>query len=220
MSGRSGGPAEGRPIRAALFDFGGVILSSPFDAFADYEREQGLPQGTIRSVNATNPDENAWARLERSEVDLDGFCELFEAEARALGHDLDARAVIGLLAGRLRPAMVEAVRRCRTRLSTGLLTNNFVLRDRHVDREHEMAEVLGLFDVVVESSRVGVRKPDPRFYQLACEALRIEPTEAVFLDDLGVNLKPARAMGMTTIKVVDPEDAITELERAVGFSLR
>lgn len=220
MSGRSRPTSQGPPIRAALFDFGGVILSSPFDAFTDYEREQGLPEGTIRSVNATNPDDNAWARLERSEVDLDGFCELFEAEARALGHDLDARAVIGLVAGRVRPAMVEVVRRCGTRMSTGLLTNNFVLGGRHVDREREMAEVLELFDVVVESSKVGVRKPDPRFYELACEALRVQPTEAVFLDDLGVNLKPARAMGMTTIKVVDPEDAITELEEVVGFPLR
>jgi putative hydrolase of the HAD superfamily len=208
------------PIRAALFDFGGVILSSPFDAFADYEREHGLPEGTIRAVNATDPDANAWARLERSEIDLDGFCVQFEAEARTLGHELDARAVLGLLAGRVRPAMVEAVRRCGERLATGLLTNNFVVGAGHVDREDEMGEVLSLFDVVVESSKVGVRKPDPRFYELACEALGIEPAEAVFLDDLGVNLKPARAMGMTTIKVLDPDTALAELESVVGFPLR
>lgn len=205
-------------IKAALFDFGGVILSSPFEAFADYEREQGLPDGIIRTVNATNPDTNAWARLERSEVDVDGFCELFEAEARALGHDLDARAVIGLLAGRLRPAMVEAVRRCGERLATGLLTNNFVVGG-HIDREGEMAEVMALFDVVIESSKVGVRKPDPRFYEIACEALSIDPAEAVFLDDLGVNLKPARAMGMRTIKVVDADQAIRDLESVVSFPL-
>ncbi len=205
-------------IKAALFDFGGVILSSPFEAFADYEREQGLPDGIIRTVNATNPDTNAWARLERSEVDVDGFCELFEAEARALGHDLDARAVIGLLAGRLRPAMVEAVRRCGERLATGLLTNNFVVGG-HIDREGEMAEVMALFDVVIESSKVGVRKPDPRFYEIACEALSIDPAEAVFLDDLGVNLRPARAMGMRTIKVVDADQAIRDLESVVGFPL-
>ena len=206
-------------LKAALFDFGGVILSSPFEAFADYEREQGLPDGIIRTVNATNPDTNAWARLERSEVDVDGFCELFEAEARALGHDLDARAVIGLLAGRLRPAMVEAVRRCGERLATGLLTNNFVVGG-HIDREGEMAEVMALFDVVIESSKVGVRKPDPRFYEIACEALSIDPAEAVFLDDLGVNLKPARAMGMRTIKVVDADQALRDLESVVGFPLR
>jgi putative hydrolase of the HAD superfamily len=206
-------------IRAALFDFGGVILSSPFEAFSRYERESGLPDGFLRRLNATNPDSNAWARLERSEVDLATFCDLFEAEARAAGHEVRGREVIGLLAGELRPRMVEAVRRCAERLTTGLLTNNFVVGAGHVDREGEMAEVLALFDAIVESSKVGVRKPDPRFYRLACEKLGIEPTEAVFLDDLGVNLKPARELGMTTIKVIDPDDAIAELEAVVGFPL-
>jgi putative hydrolase of the HAD superfamily len=206
-------------IRAALFDFGGVILSSPFEAFSRYERESGLPDGFLRRLNATNPDSNAWARLERNEVDLDTFCELFEAEAREAGHDVGGREVIGLLAGELRPQMVEAVRRCAERLITGLLTNNFVVGAGHVDREDEMAEVLALFDAIVESSKVGVRKPDLRFYQLACEQLGIDPTEAVFLDDLGVNLKPARQLGMTTIKVTDPDEAIAELEAVVGFPL-
>jgi putative hydrolase of the HAD superfamily len=207
-------------IRAALFDFGGVILSSPFDAFARYERDNDLPAGFLRQLNATNPDSNAWARLERSEVSVDEFCGLFEAEARAAGHELVGREVIALLAGELRPSMVEAVRRCSKRLVTGLLTNNFVMGGGHVDRETEMGAVLDLFDAVVESSRVGVRKPDRRFYELACDELGIEPREAVFLDDLGVNLKPARQLGMTTIKVVDPDEAISELEQVVGFALR
>ncbi len=219
-------------IRAALFDFGGVILSSPFEAFAEFERREGLPDGFLRTVNATDPDTNAWARLERSEVSLDEFRALFADESRALGHEVDGAFVLDLLQGTLRPRMVEAVRRCSERLLTGLLTNNFVVgaggdRDggghdhqvRHVDREEEMAEVLALFDAVVESSKAGVRKPDPRFYELACSSLGIEPAEAVFLDDLGVNLKPARAMGMTTIKVIDPEVAIAELEAVVGFPL-
>jgi putative hydrolase of the HAD superfamily len=215
-------------IRAALFDFGGVILSSPFEAFATFERERGLPVDFIRSVNATNPDTNAWARLERSEIGLEEFGSRFADESRALGHELHGGFVLDLLQGTLRPPMVEAVRRCSERLLTGLLTNNFVLaRDSdghdhqvaHVDREQEMAEVLAMFDVVVESSKVGVRKPDPRFYELACTQLGIEPGEAVFLDDLGVNLKPARALGMTTIKVVDPDDAIAALEAVVGFPL-
>jgi putative hydrolase of the HAD superfamily len=206
-------------IRAALFDFGGVILSSPFEAFARFEHERGLPEGFLRRVNATDPDTNAWSRLERNEVDLDGFAELFFAEAGALGHEVDGRAVLGLLTGQIRPTMVEAVRRCGERLGTGLLTNNFVVAGDHVDREDEMTAVLGMFDIVIESSKVGVRKPDPRFYELACEALEIDPSEAVFLDDLGINLKPARAMGMTTIKVTDPAEAIAALERAVGFPL-
>ncbi|WP_334144414.1 HAD-IA family hydrolase [Rhabdothermincola sp.] len=207
-------------IRAVLFDFGGVILSSPFEAFARYEAEHGLPDGFIRRVNATNPDTNAWAQLERREITVEEFCARFEAEAADAGHRLDAREVLALLGGELRPEMVEAVRRCSEHLLTGLLTNNFVTVDGHVDRESEMGAVLALFDVVIESSKVGVRKPDPRFYELACRELGIEPGEAVFLDDLGVNLKPAREMGMTTIKVVDPRRALAQLEAVVGFALR
>ncbi len=209
------------PIAAALFDFGGVILSSPFDAFAGYERDHDLPDGFLRRLNATNPDDNAWARFERNQLDAEGFCTAFEAEAERAGHPVDARAVLALLAGDLRPEMVEAVRRCSQKLKTGLLTNNVVsmgAAEMATSGPHE--EVLGYFDVVVESSQVGVRKPDPRFYELACELLSITPPEAVFLDDLGVNLKPARALGMTTIKVNDPAAAIAELEAVVGFPLR
>jgi len=203
-------------IRAALFDLGGVILSSPFDAFAKYELDHGLPAGFIRDLNAANHLTNAWARLERGEVTLDGFATLFEEEARAAGGELDGQAVIALLAGELRPAMVEAVCRCHERLHTALLTNNFVA----LDGDGPAGQLLDLFDVILESSRLGVRKPEPAFYELACERLGIEPHEAVFLDDLGVNLKPARAMGMTTIKVDDPDAAIAELEAIVGFALR
>jgi putative hydrolase of the HAD superfamily len=157
-------------------------------------------------------------------VSIEEFCELFEAEARAAGGELDARDVLGRLRGHIRPEMVEAVRRCREHLKTACLTNNFVAPDAahpegRMDPE-SFEGVLELFDVVVESSKAGCRKPDPRFYEIACEALDIEPHEAVFLDDLGINLKPARAMGMTTIKVVDPADALAELERVVGFPLR
>jgi putative hydrolase of the HAD superfamily len=204
-------------IRAALFDFGGVILSSPFEAFAGYEVAEGLPEGFLRHLNSTNPDENAWARLERGEVAFEEFCDLYEAEATAMGATIDARRVMGLLGGELRPAMVEAVRRCRARLKTACLTNNFVLGPGSAGAYRN--EVLDLFDVVVESSRTGVRKPDPRFYEIACELLEIEPAEAVFLDDLGINLKPARAMGMTTIKVDDPTRALADLEAVVGFPL-
>jgi putative hydrolase of the HAD superfamily len=205
-------------VRAVLWDFGGVILESPFDAFARYEVEHELPAGFIRKLNSTNPDTNAWARLERSEVNADEFCALFEAEADAMGYRLDAAAVLGLLSGQIRPAMVTAVARCRERLKTALLTNNFVSFGEEVNpREPAVAEILGMFDVVIESSKVGVRKPDPKFYELACDALGIEPDEAVFLDDLGINLKPAKLMGMRTIKVTDPVIALAELEEAVGF---
>jgi putative hydrolase of the HAD superfamily len=203
-------------IRAVLFDLGGVILTSPFDAFAHYEREQGLPDGFIRGLNAADHLTNAWARLERNEVTLDEFAVLFEQEARAAGGQLDGQAVIALLAGEVRPAMVDAVRRCHGTLRTGLLTNNFVA----MNGDGPVGQLLELFDVVIESSRVGIRKPEPEFYELACERLDVKPEEAVFLDDLGVNLKPAKAMGMTTIKVTDPDTAIADLEAAVGFPLR
>lgn len=204
-------------VKAVLWDFGGVITSSPFDAFSRYEAENGLDPGFIRRLNATDPDRNAWARFERSEVSIAEFAALFEAEAAAAGASVDAMAVMAMLRGQIRPAMVEAVRRCHERVKTGLLTNNFVAPDRSMAPAYE--EVLHHFDVVVESSKVGCRKPDPRFYRMACDQLGIEPAEAVFLDDLGVNLKPARAMGMRTIKVEDPDRALAELEAVVGFGM-
>ena len=207
-------------IRAVIFDFGGVILTSPFEAFTRYESDSGLPAGFLRGLNARDPDTNAWARLERGEVDPAGFAELFEAEARDAGHEVDGQAVLALLAGELRPAMVEALRRCHDRLATALLTNNFVVPDGAAVASTPMAEVLAHFDVIVESSRAGVRKPDPAIYGIVCRDLGVEPHEAVFLDDLGVNLKPARALGMTTIKVDDPDVALAELEEVVGFPLR
>ena len=198
-----------------LWDFGGVILDSPFDGFARYEEDHGLPAGFLRTVNAANPDDNAWARLERGEVGLDEFAALFEQEARAAGGNVEAAGVLALLSGRPRPEMVEAVRRCADRLPTGLVTNNFTLGESR----QELQEILALFHVVIESFRVGLRKPDPRIYELACDALGVVPEGTVFLDDLGINLKPARAMGMTTIKVVDPASALRELEGALGFPL-
>jgi len=209
-------------IRAAFFDFGGVISTSPFESFNRYEEANGLPRDFIRTLNATNPDTNAWAQLERNHVPFDEFCRLYEGEATAAGHDIDAREVIALLSGTIRPEMVEAVRRCKERLKTACLTNNIVSFDEFPKeatangRDH----VLAMFDVIVESSKVGVRKPETRFYEIACEQCGVEPVEAVFLDDLGINLKPAKAMGMTTIKVVDPADALAELEAAVGFPVR
>lgn len=209
-------------IRAAFFDFGGVILSSPFDAFNGFEARHALPPDFIRTINATDPDTNAWARFERSEVAFEEFCDLFEAECREQGYEVTARDLMPLLAGEVRPAMAEAVRRCGEHLVTACLTNNWVsFGDFPADGRADGHDgVLSLFDHIVESSKIGVRKPDPRFYELACQTCGVEPCEAVFLDDLGVNLKPAAAMGMTTIKVIDPSQALSELEQVVGFGLR
>ena len=204
-------------IRAVLFDFGGVISSSPFEAFAHLEAERGLPTDFIRTVNATNPDVNAWAKLERGEVDVEAFGSLWSDEARALGHELDGREVLARLAGEIRPQMVDAIRACRTKYKTACLTNNFTRAEAALSEE--VSAVYGLFDAILESSVLGVRKPDPRFYELACEALDVEPGHCVFLDDLGVNLKPARALGMHTIKVADPDVALAELGELTGLTL-
>jgi putative hydrolase of the HAD superfamily len=206
-------------IRAVLWDFGGVVTTSPFEAFARYEREHDLPEGFIRGLNAANHHENAWARFERSQVTIDEFCTLYEAEAEAAGHPLDARAVIGCLSGDIRPEMVSALLTIKQHgLRQACLTNNFFRFDDAPTREGRTT-ILDVFDVIVESSRIGVRKPEPEFYRIACESLGIEPAEAVMLDDLGVNLKPARELGMTTIKVVDPDEALRELEGVLGFAV-
>lgn len=217
-----GGPAPTsleRPNEAydaVLFDFGGVLIDSPLDAFTRYERQRGLPEGFIRQVNATNHLENAWARFERNELTFDQFCDEFAAETAAAGARVDAGEVFALLTGELRPPMVDALRRLRPHFRTGLLTNNFavpLVGDGHDD-------VLSLFDVVVASAEVGIRKPDPRFYLMACEQLGVCPERSVFLDDLGINLKPARQLGMTTIKVTDVDSAIDDLQRVLGLALR
>jgi putative hydrolase of the HAD superfamily len=204
-------------IRAVLFDFGGVISSSPFEAFAHLEAERGLPADFIRTVNATNPDTNAWAKLERGEVDLETFGSMWSHEAGALGHELDGRLVLERLAGEIRPEMVDAIRSCGTKYKTACLTNNFTRAEAILS--DEVAEVYSLFDAILESRVLGVRKPDRRFYELACEALDVDPDECVFLDDLGVNLKPARELGMHTIKVSDPHVALAELGEWTGLSL-
>jgi putative hydrolase of the HAD superfamily len=204
-------------IRAVLWDLGGVLFAGPCEAFARYERENGLSEGFIRGLNTTNPDTNAWARLERSEVTPEAFCRLFEEEARHAGGVVDGAAVLELLRGELIPEMVAAVRACRAHgLLTACITNNFVPRE---ERPEDVQLDPDLFDAVVESSKVGIRKPDPAIYELACSLLDVAPGECVFLDDLGVNLKPARAMGMTTIKVADHAAALDALSGVLGIAL-
>jgi putative hydrolase of the HAD superfamily len=204
-------------IRAVLWDFGGVILSSPFEAFNRYEAANGLPTDFIRGVNATNPDTNAWALLERNDVTPEEFDALFADESEALGHRIPGADVLALLSGEIRPEMVTALDRViRAGYRTACLTNNVVGGEQRM----EVGDVMVMFEHVVESSKVGCRKPEPRFYEIACELVGVEPSECVFLDDLGINLKPAKAMGMTTIKVGAAEPAIAELEQVLGISLR
>ena len=214
-------------ISAVIFDFGGVITSSPFEAFAHYEQSHGLPKDIIRRTNADNHFENAWAKFERAEIDLATFDALFAAESKALGAEVPGRDVVKLLKGEIRPEMVEALRRIKAAFKTGCITNNLpanAIGSKGLGsadgRTLYVAEVMVLFDHVIESAKIGLRKPDPRIYQMMVETLQVDPKNCVYLDDLGVNLKPARQMGMTTIKVLNAAQAITELEAATGLTLR
>ena len=204
-------------MRAVFWDFGGVILSSPFDAFNDYERANDLPTDFIRTVNTHDPDANAWALIERQQISGEEFDERFATESAALGHRIPGRDVLAMLSGRVRPEMVTALDRViAAGFVTACLTNN-------VSSDHSRPEVdavMARFDHVIESSKVGCRKPEIEFYELACTTAGVEPVAVVFLDDLGINLKPARAMGMTTIKVLGAEQAITDLEHVLDLRLR
>ena len=212
-------------IAAVLWDFGGVITSSPFDDFNRHEAERGLPADIIRRINSIEPDRNAWARLERDELDADGFDVAFAAEAAMLGHDIRGAEVLGLLAGDVRPRMVAALDTCRAAgLKLGCITNNARVGDgagmtRDPVKTAAVAAILARFDHVIESSKAGIRKPDPRIYQLMCTTIGVAPAACVYLDDLGINCKPAAALGMKAIKVVSEAQALDDLSRALGLDL-
>jgi len=209
-------------IKAVIWDFGGVLTTSPFEAFARFERERGFPVDIIRRTNAANHLENAWAKFERAEIDIDAFDRLFAEESLALGGaEVRGREVLPLLSGDLRPDMVEALKRISGRFKTGCITNNLPANaiGSASGRTLYVAEVMALFDHVIESAKIGLRKPDPRIYRIMVETLGVDPDKCVYLDDLGVNLKPAREMGMTTIKVTSAPQAIAELEAATGLKL-
>ena len=206
-----------------IFDFGGVITSSPFEAFNRMEAERGLPHNLVRRINAANPDGNAWALFERAEIDGARFDALFAEEARAFGYDLPGRDVLALLSGDIRPAMVAAIDWLKTNgYRVGCITNNVpaghgAQMSSTEEKAAAIAAILARFDHVVESSKVGIRKPDPAIYRMACEALDVTPLSCVYLDDLGINCKPAAALGMAAIKVSSGEQALADLESALGL---
>lgn len=214
-----------RNFDAVLWDFGGVITSSPFEAFARFEAANELPKDFIRSINATNPDTNAWALFERSEIDSATFDSAFQAEAQARGHRVRGADVLALLAGDIRPEMVAVLHKLvAAGYKIGCITNNVKSGSgagmaRSIESAAEVEAVMAMFSHVIESSKIGIRKPDPEIYKMACSALDVAPARTVFLDDLGVNLKPARALGMATIKVTGAEQAISHLETLLGHPL-
>ena len=213
------------PIEAVIWDFGGVFTTSPFEAFARYEAGRGLPTGLIRTVNATNPNSNAWALFERGEIDSRAFDQKFLEESTALGHSVRGAEVLPLLSGDVRPLMVEALLICKRHFKVGCITNNMVRGDGPAvavspEGASSAIEIMRHFDVIIESSKAGVRKPDPRIYLMMCEGLGVEPKACVYLDDLGVNCKPAAKLGMAAIKVVSEAQALADLERATGLRFR
>lgn len=212
-------------IAAVIFDFGGVFTTSPVENFAKFERAHGLPEKFIGGVIKNNHHANAWARFERAEISIDEFDRLFAEETRAAGFEIPGTTLVSLLALTLRPEMAAALRRVKTSgFKTGCITNNLPAFDSAAmvadeEKAAQAKKILSLFDHVIESSKAGVRKPEPRIYEMMCEALNVAPAQCVFLDDLGINLKPARAMGMTTIKVPlgDVAPAIAELHALLAI---
>ncbi|SKB59476.1 HAD-IA family hydrolase [Sphingopyxis flava] len=208
-----------------IFDFGGVITASPFEAFNRLEEARGLPRDFVRQVNARDPDINAWARFERAEIDAAAFDRAFAAEARALGHELEGEAVLAVLAGAVRPAMVSALDTLKSSgFAIGCITNNVPSGKgagmaRSDSAAAEIAAIMGRFDHVIESSKVGVRKPDPAIYRMMCDALGVAAADCIYLDDLGINCKPAAMLGMHAIKVTSGEQALADLSAALGMPL-
>ena len=196
--------------KAIIWDFGGVITSSPFEAFNQFEEANGLPKDIIRTINSENPDTNAWAKFESDNITIDVFNDLFLKEAKAKGFDIKGRDIIKLLKGSIRKNMVSFLRELKSDFKLGCITNN-VKSSSEENNDNETKEAMSLFDHVIESSIVGIRKPNPEIYMMSCDALKVSPDQCIYLDDLGINLKPARELGMTTIKVIHPEDAIQEV---------
>ena len=225
MQNESNPPPQGQAnqaIEAILWDFGGVFTTSPFEAFARLENEIGAPKDFIRTINSTNPDTNAWAKFESNEVSIDEFDVLFADESAALGHRIGGRDVINLLSGDLRPRMHRVLDICKQHYKVACITNNVKAgqgpgMSRSTKKAEAIAEVMSKFDVVIESSLEGIRKPNPEIYKLACRKISVSADQAIFLDDLGINLKPARALGMQTIKVVTETQAIEDLSKLTGL---
>lgn len=210
-------------IDAIIWDFGGVFTSSPFEAFNELEAEMGAPKDFIRGINTINPENNAWAQFESNSVSIDDFDELFAAESAAQGHRIPGKAVIARLSGTLRPRMVGVLKICKQHFQVACITNNVKAghgpgMDTDQAKANSAAEVMEIFSLVVESSKEGIRKPNPEIYKRTCEKLAVSPTKCVFLDDLGINLKPAKALGMQTIKVLGEDQAIEELAKVTGLT--
>ena len=210
-------------IKAVLWDFGGVITTSPFKVFNQFEIENNIPRDFIRGINATNPETNAWALFESSRISLEEFDRKFEEETRAAGHPVPGKKVLELLSGDIRPKMVRALKICKQHFTIGCITNNMRSKEgpataKTAEKTARVQAIMEMFDVVVESSKEGIRKPDPEIYRIALSRMNAPAEQTAFLDDLGINLKPARVLGMKTIKVLNETQALTDLGRITGLN--
>ena len=208
---------------SVFWDFGGVITSSPFEAFSNFELNNNLPKDFIRKVNSTNHKSNAWAQLEQSKINLEEFDVLFKKESKSLGYEVSGGQILNLLQGEIRPKMVNALEKLKKKNFTlACLTNNFNSGDKNQsaldDINEERTKIMNNFDYIIESKELGIRKPDVEFYLKALEISGADPKKTIFLDDLGINLKPAKELGMTTIKVLDSDQALKELGNLVGIN--
>ena len=208
---------------SVFWDFGGVITSSPFEAFSNFELNNNLPKDFIRKVNSTNHKSNAWAQLEQSKINLEEFDVLFKKESKSLGYEVSGGQILNLLQGEIRPEMVNALEKLKKENFTlACLTNNFNSGDKNQsaldDINEERTKIMNNFDYIIESKELGIRKPDVEFYLKALEISGADPKKTIFLDDLGINLKPAKELGMTTIKVLDSDQALKELSDLVGIN--
>ena len=210
-------------IKAVIWDFGGVFTTSPFEAFNRFESQRGLPRDLIRTANRTNSDSNAWALFERGEIDGAGFDRKFLEETTALGHPVRGAEVLPLLSGEVRPRMVEALTICKQRFKVGCITNNMIHGNgsamaTNPESASRAGDIMQHFDAIIESSKAGVRKPDPKIYLMMCERLRVEANACVYLDDLGINCKAAAQLGMVAIKVVSEHQTLADLAGATGLT--
>ena len=204
-------------IKTIIFDFGGVITNSPIEGFKLLEEKHGYDKGLITNINMNNPDDNAWAKSERGEIDIHTFLEEFEKEALEIGQKIDAREILQQLYGSMRENMINKIKLLSSSKKYKLICLTNVLKGVDIftpkERVNSVNQVMTYFDIIYESYKLNMRKPETRIYQYILNEINIKPEETIFLDDLGMNLKPARQLGINTIKVVNPKDAINELDQ-------
>ncbi|XP_038431034.1 acyl-CoA dehydrogenase family member 10 isoform X1 [Canis lupus familiaris] len=212
----------GGTYKAVIFDMGGVLIPSPGRVAAEWELQNHILPGTIQKAWILGGENGPWIKFMRGAITTEDFLQEFGRLCSEISKtSVPVGSFLSLLTSeqvaKQFPVMTDAITQIRAKgLRTAVLSNNFYLPNGKsflpLDRKQ--------FDVVVESCLEGVCKPDPRIYRLCLERLGLQPSESIFLDDLGPNLKAAASLGIHTIQVNDPETAIKELEALLGFTLR